>query len=81
MVFDFFTTGPGSGTSRRKAPPTAIDTAPGMKNAMRQPHRSISAPDTIAAKARPRLPHKPFQPSAMPRFFGEATSIAMPTGW
>ncbi len=35
----------------------------------------------MAAKARPRLPHRPFQPSAMPRFLGEETSIAMPTGW
>src|SRR5882672_2189562 len=81
MVLDFFSTGPGSGTSSRNATPAAIASRPGMKNAARQPHRSMSAPETIAAKARPRLPHNPFQPSAMPRFFGAATSIAMPTGW
>ena len=51
-----------------------------IRNAVRQPHRSMSAPETIAARARPRFPHRPFQPSAIPRFFGAATSMAMPTG-
>jgi hypothetical protein len=80
MVFDFFATGPGSGTSSRNAAPAAIAARPGTKKAARQLQRSISAPDTIAAKASPRLPHRPFQPSARPIFSLPDTSIAMPTG-
>ena len=81
MVFDFFCTGPGSGTSARKAMPAKKQNGPGMKKAARQPQRSMSAPATSAAAARPRLPQSPFQPSARPIFSGEATSIAIPTGW
>ncbi len=81
IFFDFFVTGPGSFTSRRKAMPAATAAAPGTKKAARQPKRSMSAPATSAAAASPRLPHRPFQPSASPIFSGAATSMAMPTGW
>ena len=81
MVLETFFTGPGSGTSRRKPMPAAMQMTPGTKNAARQPTKSTSAPVMSAAVARPRLPHSPFQPSTRPMFCGTATSMAMPTGW
>src|SRR5258705_274447 len=67
IVFELRFTLPGSSTREEKQIPARTQITPGTQNAARQPKLSTSAPVSKAAEARPRLPHRPFQPSRRPR--------------